>query len=279
MSANLADDAWIPANAAHSIQNVYASIEFAEEVTAPVWQRIKDIAAKTAPQLGLPRQSNVQGAMVKFSPGKPPESMSVDDERGVAFFRGTDGLPPQEQWIVNKNGIRYETSEYTRWAAFIDAFEGLVSEVATEFEKVVVPTNLSLEYNDLFLAPIDQPADASQVIDFESNNRFKDFDSADAWHCQTGWFEAVDAKSRRLVNVDVFVHDAQMLGDADPRRVIRIRTHESLRLSENAEPNQPIFSSTADVVSKLDNMHISLKRRLGLLLTENAKNMISLEDE
>lgn len=275
MVAGKASEIWAPVKDSHAILQVAAIVEFSEPVTAIIWDKVHAAAQALAAKYALSEKNEIQSVVFEVKPGAAPEAQSTADD-GVEFFRkGPTVNEVADKLTVEKNSFRIDTWQYVRWVQMQTFLGDAVRELLPIFTAAVVPTKLSLEYQDLFYGQAAGPADASLIV--RDRSRYfdgTDLDLNDVFHSNRGWFEH-HGVTRTLVNADIAAADAK--GPIGVRRTIKIRTFESLRIAAGRLEKEAVVQGVDETLDAFERMHISLKNRLGDILTPDAQAMISLE--
>lgn len=272
-SAPSAAQIWGMANPAHSIQKAVAIVTFAEPITSLTLRKVQDAVRPVAKAQGLLKEEPVSSVLFEMKPGAKPKAVS-DDKVGTSF-QNVQGENISEAFNVTNDGLRFETSVYTRWVAFENKLRSLV-QASLPITSMSAPIRqVTLEYTDFFYARIEGDQDVSYILDRRSGLISpKVFARRAPFHCHNGWFEGYPGDPRFLVNVDINVADAN--GPPGLRRSITIRTHEAEQIVDIFGPRATALSDAAQMMSCLDNLHRRLKDRLSDVLTRDARAMISL---
>lgn len=270
---------WAPIHGTHAIQIASAIVTFSESLTSLQWKRAAAAARTSAQAVGLSEEAARQSIFLQFAPGSPPAQIAGPsaDETGLEFFRRFDSRSLSDKLTVDSSSLRIDTWAYTRWVGFSEKIKTCLGGVIPIFQDAVLLQSVALEYIDVFIAPQPGPADCSLVVDRDSSYiSEKAFHEDREWHCHQGWFEAEKNARRVLVNADLTIGDANT--PMGSRRSISIRTHEATHfLPAPGDPESAQSTMLDDILILLDNHHVSLKARLGDIITPQAKAMISLE--
>lgn len=273
MSDKSASDVWRPAFDAHAIVYAAAIIQFNEHVTSVSWQQIIEIGRSIANSMGLTAESEMQTVTFSLESGALPKP-EHDPEPGIEFVRMSASNQPIEKITLERNSLRIDTGQYTRWEAFKDLTSVVFNAILPQYLNLVRPTTLSLEYRDMFRSHNDGQFDVGLIV--EKNSPYFDgshFNMRDIWHSNRGWFEDATENARLLVNVDIasqFIFNGK-----DRRHGITVRTFESVR----SEATNGAFGTAAEAMDMLDTLHSSLKNRFSDILTADARSMVGLGGE
>ena len=267
---------WVPVNGSHAIQMAYASIAFAQPVTAVIWNNVLSAARAVAATEELTVEVPIQSMMLQIGPGVAQIPAAVQQNAGLVFQSHAAPNLAGEKFLVQPDQIRFETSSYTRWVGFRAKLQSLFSTVLPAYFTAVNLGQISLEYTDVFYWSDVGDADCRDIVD--QNSRLVAsaiMQPRGLWHSHSGWFDNEHVGSRRLSNADITVADA--IVQNQQRRAINIRTHEATHflLGQDGQPvdGQPKIE---DIIEKFDDHHNSLKSVLNKILTPAARDMISL---
>jgi uncharacterized protein (TIGR04255 family) len=268
---------WVPVNGSHAIQMAYASVVFAQPVTAVIWNNVQSAARAASTSADLNIEIPIQSMMFQFGPAASPSPTPIQNANaGFQFQRHQAPNTVGEQFVVEPHQIRFETYDYIRWAGFKNKVQSLFEAVLPTYFSAVNVAQVSLEYTDVFHWSVEGDADCSEIVDTNSpliaNAAMQ---PKGQWHSHSGWFDNQNMGQRRLSNADITVADA--LVENQPRRAINMRTHEATQFLFGKD-GQPIDGppSNEQIFSLFENHHISLKTLLNAMLTPGAREMISL---
>jgi uncharacterized protein (TIGR04255 family) len=268
---------WIPVNGSHAIQMAYASVTFAQPVTAVIWNNVQREARTAATAANLDIENAMQSMRLQFDPAVGPNPATIQNSNAGIQFQRLQALNlVGEQFIIMPDQLRFETYAYTRWDGFNSKVQSLFKAVLPAYFSAVNVAQVSLEYTDVFHWSVEGDADCSEIVDTNSpliaNAAMQ---PKGQWHSHSGWFDNQNMGQRRLSNADITVADA--LVQNQPRRAINMRTHEATQFLFGKD-GQPIGGppSNDQIFSLFENHHISLKTVLNGMLTPVAREMISL---
>ena len=274
--AEITDPKWVPVNGSHAIQMAYASIAFAQPVTAVIWNNVLTAARAAAATEKLNVEVPLQSMMFQIGPGAAQIPAAIRQNAGFVFQSHAAPNLVGEKFLVQPDQIRFETSSYTRWVGFKAKMQSLFSAVLPAYSAAVNLGQISLEYTDVFYWSDAGDADCRDIVDQNSQLVASAVMQARGlWHSHSGWFDNEDAGSRRLSNADITVADA--IVQNEQRRAINIRTHEATQflLDQDGLPVDGQLDIES-IIEKFDNHHASLKGALNEILTSSARKMISL---
>lgn len=264
---------WRTINPAHAIQRAAVVLTFSEELTSVLLRRVVDAVRAQASGIGLTKEVPINQALFQITPGAAIEAQPAT-QSGTAFQR-MQGDNVLEALSVTTEAVRFETNTYTRWVAFKEQFEPFLRAVMPLIALASQVKSLALEYNDFFYAVHEGSADVQLIVDRQSPFIVKKaYSRRSPFHSHAGWFENETGASRKLVNVDLSVTDAN--GPMGVRRAIMIRTHEAETIIDFMSERAAQLLDTDIAVQLLDTLHVSLKRRLRDVLTRDCAAMISL---
>jgi uncharacterized protein (TIGR04255 family) len=268
---------WMPVNGSHAIQMAYASVVFAEPVTAVVWNKVQSAARAAAAAVDLDIENVIQSMMFQIGPAAGPNPAAIQNASAGLQFQRLQALNVVgEQFVVQPNQLRFETYTYTRWAGFKSKVQSLFEAVLPAYFSAVNAAQVSLEYTDVFHWSVEGDADCSEIVNTDSPLiAAAAMQPKGQWHSHSGWFDNQQQGRRRLSNADITVADA--IVQNQPRRAINIRTHEATQFLIGQD-GQPVDHppSADEIFDLLESHHLSLKNSLNNMLTPVARGMISL---
>jgi uncharacterized protein (TIGR04255 family) len=268
---------WMPVNGSHAIQMAYASVVFAEPVTAVIWNNVQSAARAAATAAELDIENLIQSMMFQIGPAVGSNPAAIQNANAGFQFQRLQALNVVgEQFVVQPSQLRFETYAYTRWAGFRSKVQSLFEAVLPAYFSAVNVAQVSLEYTDVFHWSVEGDADCSEIVNTNSPLiAAAAMQPKGQWHSHSGWFDNQKQGCRRLSNADITVADA--IVQNQPRRAINIRTHEATQFL-TGQDGQPVDGppSIHDIVGLLEEHHLSLKDSLDNMLTPVARKMISL---
>jgi uncharacterized protein (TIGR04255 family) len=268
---------WMPVNGSHAIQMAYASVIFAEPVTAVIWNNVQSTARAAAVAADLNIEHLIQSMMLQIGSAAEPSSAAIQNANAGLQFQRLQALNEVgEQFVVQPNQLRFETYNYTRWAGFKAKVQSLFETVLPTYFSAVNVGQVSVEYTDVFYWSDEGDADCSKILDTQSPLiAAAAIQPTGLWHSHSGWFDNQIQGRRRLSNADITVANA--IVHNQPRRAINIRTFESTQFLIGKD-GQPVDDppSADDIFDLLESHHVSLKDSLSNMLTPDAREMISL---
>lgn len=264
---------WQTINPAHAVQRASAIITFSEKITAYLVKRIADALRSHAHAMGLLKEEQLNSLLFQIQPGGVSQAQAPKQE-GVSFQK-LHGDNVVQSISITTEAIRFDSFAYTRWVGFQEQVLPVLTGSLPLIEQASQVSAVALEYVDFFYAADEGAPDAQQIIDRQSDLiAKKSFSRRAQFHSHCGWFEQQTEVGQRLVNVDVSVADAN--GPVGLRRAINIRTFESEQVTDLTAPLAAKFMTPDGVLSTLETLHASLKKRLRSVLTRDAAAMISL---
>jgi uncharacterized protein (TIGR04255 family) len=268
---------WMPVNGSHAIQMAYASVVFAEPVTAVIWNNVQSAARAAAAAADLDIENLIQSMMFQIGPAAGPNPAAIQNANAGLQFQRLQALNVVgEQFVIQPNQLRFETYAYTRWAGFRSKVQSLFEAVLPAYFSAVNAAQVSLEYTDVFHWSVEGDADCSEIVNTDSPLiAAAAMQPKGQWHSHSGWFDNHQQGRRRLSNADITVADA--IVQNQPRRAINIRTHEATQFLIGQD-GQPVDGppSAHEIFNLLESHHLSLKNSLNNMLTPVAREMISL---
>lgn len=269
---------WQPARDAHAIVNSEVKLAFREPLNSLLLQKAVDRARETGKEAGFANEATMGNIDVSMSTEAPQQSSVRVTDNGVAFMRRPTPGAGVEVHVAG-DALVHVTPEYGGWETFSADTKSMLGGVYPIYADAVPLREVALQYVDIFVDgtgvwPSAQ-APASGVID--RNSEFlvsRSFHETQPWHCNTGWFEAVDG-GQDLIQCDVSVSLIDMQsaeGNPERRRIVQLRTRQAFRPGEG--DGNPAFEH---LIVQLDRIHDALKVRLGTLLAEPARRAIGLE--
>jgi uncharacterized protein (TIGR04255 family) len=237
MATTEAGNEFRPLHEAHAIDQVVATIQFAQPQPDEAIQAA--IAAMDQFQ-ELPASHHLRGLGFQIGPagvlpvspvlGGAPDgrSRSITNNSGVTL----------KELRVDRQTLAYRSQAYTRWDAVwgeaLRYFSALLPQLASNVQ------TFTLQYIDKFVWEGD-PAACRAAPLFRANSPYlapRSLDAEDLWHCHSGQFRRASTHAKRLEVVDIDCVD-EMLDGSRSKRVVRISTVLTDFL------NQPGFAPTA----------------------------------
>jgi uncharacterized protein (TIGR04255 family) len=268
---------WMPVNGSHAIQMAYASVVFAEPVTAVIWNNVQSAARAAAADANLDIENLIQSMMFQIGPAAGPNPAAIQNANAGLQFQRLQALNVVgEQFVIQPNQLRFETYAYTRWAGFRSKVQSLFEAVLPAYFSAVNAAQVSLEYTDVFHWSVEGDADCSEIVNTDSPLiAAAAMQPKGQWHSHSGWFDNQQQGRRLLSNADITVADA--IVQNQPRRAINIRTHEATQFLIGQDGQLVDGPPSADeIFDLLESHHLSLKNSLNNMLTPVAREMISL---
>ena len=271
---------WRPLNEAHSIRVAGITLKFGQDVTDIPWKKALADGREAAKKAGL----GVENAFTQVSAMPTREGMFVPpvglgQVRGVEFLRMRTPAFADEKMNFDRNSLHYESWDYTRWAAFLDrALMLLFGLVERHYLSSVPFLSVTVDYFDTFVSVdgVEQPDVASLLSrssGFVTEGAFRE---SDPWHVHSGWSDTSIAGVRRLLNVDIDVHDTtafRMAGSQMPSRAVNIRTAATDQF-DTSGGNDAV--TVAFLKERLQMLHDKLKSLIGRVLTDEAALTVGL---
>jgi uncharacterized protein (TIGR04255 family) len=261
---------WIPVATAHAIERTRIAVAFAPELSSKTVEAAGKAADPAAAELGLfPRAAlNAEN----FAVGIGPDGPKLTGRKMVAW-QITNAAEPgagTEALQVDQSGIQYETSNYVRWALFMDHFLKLAGKSLDALDAVSDAQVVSLEYFDRFIFEGEmedgRPGDLLdatlvQILGDPAKS------GKELWHLHRGWFGEQDGE-RFLVNQNLDAVDGQTL-DNKPIRTVQIMTKIERRGADGS-------ISLTNIAPLLEKMHTLSKATLVGVLSAEAQSKIGL---
>lgn len=271
--APLLSQRWKTINPAHAIQRASVIMTFPEQLPSFLINRAVSAARVEAQKIGLVKEEAVNSSIIQIGPGGAQSASPMTQEGSV--FQAVQGGQVVQSLQITKQEVRFESSRYVRWIAFKNQFSALMSQILPVLSQATGVQSIAVEYVDFFLAAFEGAEDAGLIIDNQSQFVAKRaFRRRDPFHTHSGWFDSETVTSKRLINVDVTVADQS--GPVGVRRTITIRTFEAEHVTNPAGGRGSELMEIEPLLQAVDVLHMSLKERLGHLLTRDAQRLISL---
>lgn len=272
-SSALLRNVWATINPAHAVQKASAIVAFNEEITSFTVKKVVDAVREEARKAGLVKEEPVNTVVFQITPGTGAHAAS-NDNVGTTF-QDVQGAIVVSSLTITNTAIRFETSSYSRWIAFREQFYIFVNKCLPILSQTVPVKQIAVEYVDFFYARAPGSPDAGLVIDRKSPSiSSKAFNRREPFHSHSGWFEGSGTPSKKLINIDVTVSDAN--GPDGLRRTITVRTFEAEQIDDPFSIRSAELANPENILSGLDVLHLALKGKLADVLTRDARAMISL---
>ena len=267
---------WRPLNPNHAIERAKVTLIFSQDV--PDLARSKVMASFDARRADLDfgAVSLIQGAMFSFQFGQAaPAGIQQAPGAVLGWQFARAAAPGLALEVVEMNGgqMSYESSEYSRWAFFIERLQKVWGDMPDFLGDIVSRKVTVLEYVDRFIYDGDpKQADVRQVLgdvadvipeQAASGNRL--------WHIHRGWFEDLSGEDV-LVNVNLGTQDGILGQDGQVLRSLEGLTRVELR---HGAGKDNISSLYAD----LEGLHQVANRTFARALSPEGRAMIGIEGQ
>jgi hypothetical protein len=250
-----------PLHDAHSIEQVVFVVQFDRMIDDATFQSISDFSKKY--DTIFPSRTLIQQVSFAFGQGIPIPNAPNSSNGFVFKIFAADGSI-QTEFKIERTGITYRTTNYTRWNLIWSQVKEYFDELIPMFIEQARIVNLSLNYVDKFLWSGDiKNFNPSLLLNAESQYLCRHiFNTPDFWHSHTGAFIRSDEETKRLMNVNVdYVDEINNRGEV--RKVISILSV----ITDNLD--QPGYTSsnyTKDTVSDFINMHLQSMHEYGKVI-------------
>jgi uncharacterized protein (TIGR04255 family) len=268
-------DRFEPIHDAHAIEQV----ALAALVSQPLEDAELAAALNTAEQFRseLPGTQQLQLQTISFGVlGIPPRSPGGPFGKLFTSTRRDGSI--ESELRVDRNGIAFRTTAYTRWAG--------IWEQARRYFEALLPLYLARgEIGSIALNYIDKFYWDGKAEDMRPNVLLRPgspyvcphvYDATDLWHSHTGVFHRVDETIKRLININLDCNDENK---PEQRRTVTITTVLTDML------NQPGYSPLrlGDLGIKFfcdraTTLHADNKVIVGEILTDQMCHRIGLTD-
>jgi hypothetical protein len=269
---------WQPSQEAHSIEVVSAAVNFSEALTEVAWKKVVRDAEGVCRAAGLLEKSAVNTVQIMI--GTSPEAAPPQAIDGMLFMRSQAVNVPGggiqrkalEALSVNRTGLNFQSTVYSRWDAFFERLKLMVRPPLRGALRSVGVLNLRLEYRDGFrFVGKGQPLAMTLLNEKSDLIAPHVFRNERLWHSHTGFFEDAPGCKERLVQINVDANIAHQLGRLDdPFRTVTISTAAQNNLD-------PASAETLDNEEELANSQMSMFDSLHIRSIELFKNIVSPE--
>jgi len=231
--------AWQPLHENHSIESVSASVNFAEPLTEIIWRKaVREVEAK-AGAMGLSERDAVNAFQIAIganaiglaSPsidigqiGLPSQIESVRIARSH-IDEASGQKRAAESISIGRQVITYQSTTYTRWAAYSERLNELFGAALDVSLGAVRPAVLRLEYKDSFrFDGAGEPLVSGFLKDVSPLIAKHVFDKTDLWHSHTGFFEKSDRSDQRLIQINLDANNVVHVAQRETARLVNIMT-------------------------------------------------------
>lgn len=271
--------AFEPVHDAHAIEQVTFSLQFSRHLEDSLLAKLQ-IECGAALAVELPGKSEVRSIGVSIGPqGLVPMSPTSGPD-GFVRLRMTPSGSVEKELRVERGGLTFRTTSYTRWAAIWSEAQQYFRAVVSSLPADVSLVAQSLQYVDRFDWS-GQPNDCRPGDLIARNSEFVAphvFRMSDLWHSHFGAFVRLDEFTKRLLLVNLDCVDEEGAA-GQPRRSVRITTGVTDIL------NQPGYTErripVAEVIGYLDERqnaaHTVLKNVIADLLTAEMRRKIGID--
>ena len=250
-----------PLHDAHSIEQVVFVVQFDRMIDDATFQSIRDFSNKY--DTIFPSRTEVQQMSFVFGQGGSIPS-APNSSTGFVFKTFAADGSIQTEFKIERSGITYRTTVYTRWNLIWSQVKEYFDELIPMFIEQAKIVNLSLSYVDKFLWSGDfGNFNPSLLLNTESQYLCRHiFNAPDFWHIHTGAFIRSDEQTKRLMNVNVdYVDEINNRGEV--RKVISILTVITDNLDQ---PGYTPSNYTDDTVNDFINMHLESMHKYGKVI-------------
>lgn len=251
---------------AHAIERCSVTLAFNADVPDKALKRIVDRTASQLSSLGLRQGQQPIGFNVDALSGKVTPLVGT----GPAMFVSADN---RQQLGLMPNAIGWTSQQYIRWAGFKAQFEKVSSFAVQEYEALVSVSSVRLEYWDRFVWSGDwSDFDINQLLSGSHLIAAKGFEVSREWHSHVGWFEDL-GDDRRLWNVNIDVVGV-LTPPSGNSPSVGIYTMVQDQIAPGGD--EGTFNNTP-VATRLDTLHLELKKRLNELIRSEMSERIGLD--
>lgn len=266
---------WRPIRDTHAIQTAQLQVQFGEPAGDVLWRRVQSSITELGSGMGLGERQPVSNFPFQIQIMGPGAVVGQDADQGFVLTSRSDSGEVVEQFTATRDALKYEQSQYTRWAPFRERAQKLMSSSVDQYGSVSSLGSITSNYVDVFeFSGTDNP-DVSEVIAFDGPfvARASQHPST-LWHTHSGFFEYPSPETRRLVIVNVDIQHTQVSGRP---HFVRVTTQISDQFSQpELQELDPAVVSWDFIAARADEQHLRLKSLLGQVLTSDAAQAISL---
>ena len=271
-------DVFEPVHDAHAIEQVTLGVQFDRPLDDASIERIQ--SASSAFAESLPGKNELRSIGLSIGPQgmSPLVSSSSNAPDGFVRTRVAPNGVVEKELRVERSGIVFRTTAYTRWASVWSEARGYFSTVMGAAAGTASLSSYSVQYVDKFV----WLGDASNCRPEQLIRPGSEFvcpviySTRDLWHSHSGFFDRADAATKRLL-----VANLDCVDEPDghtKRRVVRVTTVVTEVLNQDGyEPRDvPIGDGIAYLDERIDIVHTMLKDVMGRIITPQMCDRIDL---
>ena len=276
--------AWRPAHETHAIERFNVTLQFNDQVPLKTWQPIvaavqerflKEGFVAPAAAIGQPTG---MAAVIMIGQAGLQVPILPQGQHDRLFVLSDEGTP-REEARISRQQLALAVNRYNGWEALRARIEGVFDGLITQALQQVALSLVKMEYWDRFI--FDGPIEDINYAELLSSKSVHvpsfPFSTKQLWHSHSGYF-VEERRPLRLVNVNLDVADlasaTEVVGGEEPRlqRSVGIYTMAQDAFSEGDQTDE----TGEAVLTRLDEIHDTLKRQLADIITEQMSNRIRL---
>jgi uncharacterized protein (TIGR04255 family) len=262
---------WRPINPYHAIERARFAIAFSEPVPEKLQKTILQEVDFRRDELGFGQPNPLRGTSIAFQigPGGPASLQQAAPVTGWQFMRQTDPGLVQESLELNGAELSYQTTEYGRWALFMERLQSVLGDIPAKLGSVLSRRVTVLEYVDRFYFEGDPlESDATPMLGDLLSVLPTDVVAGESlWHIHRGWFENHRGKNV-LVNINFGTEDGSVDGSKVVRGLHGLTRVELRHVDEN--------SDVGDLTADLEMLHEVANATFKRSLTQEARELVGM---
>lgn len=266
---------WRPIRDTHAIQTAQLQVQFGEQAGDVLWRRVDSSVTAVALGMGLSERQPASPFPFQIQFMVPGAVAGPEFDQGFVLTNRLETGEVVEQFTATRDTLKYEQSQYTRWAPFRERAEKLMNGPVDQYGGVSSLASITSNYVDVFEYSGAGDPDISEIIAFDGPfvARASQHPST-LWHTHSGFFEYPSPETRRLIIVNVDIQNGPVSGKP---HFVRVTTQISDQFSQPELSELDAELVNWDFIAvRADEQHLRLKSLLAQVLTTTAAQAISL---
>jgi uncharacterized protein (TIGR04255 family) len=275
-SGELREKQFRPLHSGHAIEQVAFSLKAAGELDETALIAAGE-AAKAVAGGDLPKFAEIRVMMVSVGPEMAAQSPNTPlAGYQLQKFR-TNGIIESEL-RVERSSLLYLTTQYSRWATVWEQARKYLVSILPKYAGLPISA-LGLNYVDKFIwdGPIEECEPARMLMPASPYLTPHIYKASDLWHSHTGAFLRHDARTKRLLNVNVDYLDEQTV--QGPRRSVAIKTVLTDMLNQAGYERCAADASQISEIfdAHMQSLHAFNKQVIASIISPEMSRRIALE--
>jgi uncharacterized protein (TIGR04255 family) len=274
---------FVPLHKGHAIDQVLFALQFEGALDDASIKELRERLAKDSAfpakndirQIGLQVGVGVHGPMV----GNLAAASGTPQLVGLQFRKARQDGTVETELRLDKAAFSFRTINYTRWADVWANVKGYIDISLPIYLRSTRLLAVGLTYVDKFIWE-GAPGNSNSVSLLRSGSPYiapHVYSAKDLWHSHSGAFVRVDAKTKRLISVDIDYVD-ELVTD-HPRKALSIQSvlNDILNQPDYESAELTSESTPAFVETHMTQLHDVSKQILADIINSDMARRIALE--